>query len=157
MGSSFLAIAITLFTLCSSVLGQTNLVPINFTANWNPTGDGCVDASGFLSCYTSQGSKAATCKAACAASDTKGSSAYNTCANLCEVAWLGDNLGCWIQSCWNQVYSCGYQLAALSYFDGTGTAQNSDVPFYPPPSDASAGACCQSSNPKMYYNRLTNL
>jgi len=61
--------------------------------------------------------------------------------NDCEKLLFADNIGCWLQSCWNQVYSCGYQLAAMSYFDGNGLVQNSDVPFYPPPDDASAGAC----------------
>jgi len=31
----------------------------------------------------------------------------------------------------------------MSFFDGNGLVQNSDIPFYPPPNDASAGACCQ--------------
>lgn len=47
----------------------------------------------------------------------------------------------------NKVYSCAYQLTAMSYFDGAGLEQNSDVPFYPAPNDASAGACCEPPRP----------
>ena len=102
MGSKFLAIAaIALIALCSTALGQTN-----FTTNWNPTGEGCVDTTGFLSCYDDQGAKGTSCTNACATSNKKGSSAYNTCVNGCEQLWLADNVGCWIQSCWNQVCSC---------------------------------------------------
>lgn len=42
-----------------------------------------------------------------------------------------------------QVYSCEYQLTALSYFDGTDLIQSQVVPFYPPPDDAVNGACCK--------------
>jgi len=73
--------------------------------------------------------------------------------DACDELWLADNIGCWIQSCWNQVYSCAYQLTALSYFDGSGLAQTNDVPFYPPPSDASAGAC--SCNLGYVYGNLS--
>lgn len=56
-----------------------------------------------------------------------------------------------------KVYSCGYQLTAMYYFHGTGLPQNSDVPFYPPPNNASAGACCQLYTFKIPTGRLTNL
>jgi len=152
MGSKFLTIVIvSLITFYSTALGQTT----NFTTNWNPTGEGCVDTTGFLSCYDNQGTKADSCMTACANNNKKGSSEYNTCVNLCTQAWIADNLGCWIQSCWNQVYSCAYQLTAMSYFDGNGLVQNSDaIPFYPPPSDASAGAC--SCNIGYVYGNLSS-
>ena len=40
------------------------------------------------------------------------------------------------------MYSCEYQLTAISYFDGTGLIQNYNIPFYPPLDNVSAGACC---------------
>jgi len=69
--------------------------------------------------------------------------------------WLAGNVGCWLQSCWNQVYSCAYQLTAMSYYDGAGLEQNSDIPFYPPPKDASAGAC--SCNIGYVYGNLSSI
>src|SRR5580658_5868507 len=104
MASKFLTlIAGTLFALFSTVLGQTNLLQTNFTTNWNPTGEGCVDATGFLSCYAAQGAKADSCASACSAGNTKGSAGYNTCMIACNELWYAGNIGCWLQSCWNQV------------------------------------------------------
>ncbi|KAH8748570.1 hypothetical protein F5882DRAFT_470916 [Hyaloscypha sp. PMI_1271] len=137
----FTIIAGALFALFSMALGQTNLLQTNVTTNWNPTGEGCVDTVGFLSCYADQGITANSCADACSVSNKKGSAPYNTCVTACDQLWYAGNIGCWLQSCWNQVYSCGYQLTAMYYFHGTGLPQNSDVPFYPPPNNASAGAC----------------
>lgn len=78
---------------------------LNFTTNWNPTGEGCVDTDGFLSCYDDQAGKASSCTKGCESSNTKDSSEYNTCINNCERLLYADNIGCWLQSCWNQV--CG--------------------------------------------------
>ncbi|KAE8441186.1 hypothetical protein EG329_005786 [Mollisiaceae sp. DMI_Dod_QoI] len=111
------------------------------TRNWNPTGEGCVDTKGFLSCYDTQSSNADSCVQFCDSNFVKGTGAYTDCILGCNGAWLASNVGCWIQSCWNQVYSCEYQLTALSYFDGTDLVQNGNIPFYPPPDDASDGAC----------------
>ncbi|KAF8847563.1 hypothetical protein BDZ45DRAFT_320904 [Acephala macrosclerotiorum] len=111
------------------------------TRNWNPTGQGCVDPKGFLSCYDNQSSNAVSCTAFCDSNTVKGTKAYTDCILGCNGAWLASNVGCWIQSCWNQVYSCEYQLTALSYFDGTDLVQNGNIPFYPPPDSASVGAC----------------
>ncbi|CZR69644.1 uncharacterized protein PAC_19544 [Phialocephala subalpina] len=111
------------------------------TRNWNPTGQGCVDPNGFLSCYATQSSNAVSCVGFCDSNTVKGTGAYTDCILGCNGAWLASNVGCWIQSCWNQVYSCEYQLTAISYFDGTDLVQNANIPFYPPPDSASAGAC----------------
>jgi hypothetical protein len=99
----FTIIAGALFALFSMALGQTNLLQTNFTTNWNPTGEGCVDTVGFLSCYTDQGTTANSCADACSASNKKGSAPYNTCVTACDQLWYAGNIGCWLQSCWNQV------------------------------------------------------
>lgn len=95
MVSKCLAATVALFVVARA---QTN-----FTTDWNPLGEGCVDTKGFLSCYSDQSSKAASCTSTCAANNPKGSNQYNTCVDACDELWLADNLGCWIQSCWNQV------------------------------------------------------
>ena len=154
MGSKFwVGTTLSLVALYSTARAQTGLYSSNsyegnFTTNWNPSGEGCVDPTGFVSCYASQSSAASACTNTCASSNTKGSSQYNICTNQCRELWLADNVGCWIQSCWNQVYSCAYQLTAVSYFDGAGLPQDSSVPFYPPPAGATAGACCEFLTPE---------
>ncbi len=166
MWSKLLALtAATLFAFYSTALGQTN-----FTTNWNPTGEGCVDSTGYVSCYNDRRNTGISCQTACASNNKKGTTEYNTCMDACEALWLAGNVGCWLQSCWNQVcfmpnppssanpmdnkvYSCAYQLTAMSYFDGAGLEQNSDIPFYPPPNDASAGACCELwAHPRNKYS-----
>jgi hypothetical protein len=146
-----LVIAIALVLLSTTALGQA------LTGNWNPTGEGCVDTTGFLSCYNDQSSTATSCLDSCDNHNQKETRAYTNCVLSCNQAWLAANVGCWIQGCWNQacschiwssatnkykVYSCEYQLTATSYFGGTELILGSQVPFYPPPDDASAGACC---------------
>ncbi|KAE9375265.1 hypothetical protein N431DRAFT_369506 [Stipitochalara longipes BDJ] len=159
MSSKFwVGTALTLATLYSTARCQTdsyqsNSFEGNFTTNWNPSGEGCVDPTGFVSCYATQSSSALSCTNTCASNNKKGSSEYNICVNECKELWLATNVGCWIQSCWNQVYSCAYQLTAVSYFDGAGLPQDSSVPFYPPPNDASAGAC--SCNLGYVYGNLS--
>lgn len=34
-------------------------------------------------------------------------------------------------------------MAAISYFSDLDLVQNANVPFYPPPDNAAAGACCK--------------
>jgi hypothetical protein len=86
------------FAFYSTALGQTN-----FTTNWNPTGEGCVDSTGFISCYNDHSNTGVSCQQACANNNKKGTAEYNTCMNACEALWLAGNVGCWLQSCWNQV------------------------------------------------------
>jgi hypothetical protein len=122
MSSKFwVGTALTLAALHSTARGQTdsyqaNSFQGNFTTNWNPYGEGCVDPTGFLSCYATQSSKASSCTSACASSNTKGSSTYNICVNECKELWLADNIGCWIQSCWNQVCFMPYRNSATNEY-----------------------------------------
>ncbi|PMD31554.1 hypothetical protein L207DRAFT_591505 [Hyaloscypha variabilis F] len=136
----------------STVLGAAT----NLTTNWNPNGDGCVDTKGFLSCYDTQASTGVNCLDNCANDNQEGSTAYKTCVSGCTGHWLASNVGCWLETCWNQVYSCEYQLTTMSYFDGAtpgGLVQNADIPFFPPPDGASAGAC--SCNLGYVYGNIT--
>jgi hypothetical protein len=99
MWSKLLALtAATFFAFYSTALGQTN-----FTTNWNPTGEGCVDTTGFISCYNDHTNTGVSCQETCANNNKKGTAEYNTCMNACEALWLAGNVGCWLQSCWNQV------------------------------------------------------
>ncbi|EHK96922.1 hypothetical protein M7I_7322 [Glarea lozoyensis 74030] len=128
----------TILTTFSTVVADSR--------NFNPTGAGCVDQSGFLSCYQTQASAAVDCENFCVTSTKKGSSAAESCSKGCGGKWLAANIGCWIQSCWNE-------LAAISYFGGTGLVQDTKIPFYPPPDNASAGSC--SCNLGHVYGNIT--
>lgn len=90
---------LALLASSSVVLGAST----NFTTNWNPNGDGCVDTKGFLSCYDTQASQGTTCVDNCANTNKEGTTAYQDCVNGCTGLWLASNVGCWLQSCWNQV------------------------------------------------------
>jgi hypothetical protein len=70
---------LTLLASSSAVLGSST----NFTTNWNPNGDGCVDTKGFLSCYDAQASQGTTCLDNCANTNKQGTTAYQNCANEC--------------------------------------------------------------------------
>jgi hypothetical protein len=146
------AIIGVLAILCSHVIADTR--------NWNPQGDGCVDPKGFLSCYQDNSDTAVGCVQLCNQTATVDTGNYDNCVLGCNGQWLASNIGCWVQSCWNevfspanltigfnnqQVYSCEYQMTAIDYFDGLGLIQSGVIPFYPPPDDASAGACCKSN------------
>jgi hypothetical protein len=92
-----LGFLLKLVALSPVVAGQA------LTQNWNPNGDGCVDSSGFLSCYNNLATKGASCLDGCDNNNVKGSQAYKNCVSACTGVWLAGNLGCWLQSCWNQV------------------------------------------------------
>ncbi|KAH8671937.1 hypothetical protein BGZ60DRAFT_527375 [Tricladium varicosporioides] len=124
---------IGIFVLCTGVIADAR--------NYNPTGEGCVDPKGFLSCYQKNIDAAVGCTGQCNNTTPANSATRQNCILGCNGGWLASNIGCWIQSCWNQVYSCEYQMTAINYFHDLGIVQNGNVPFYPPPDDAKAGAC----------------
>jgi hypothetical protein len=83
----------------STVLGAAT----NLTTNWNPNEDGCVDTKGFLSCYDTQVLTGVNCLDNCANDNQEGTTAYKTCVSGCTGHWLASNVGCWLETCWNQV------------------------------------------------------
>ena len=66
-----------------------------------------MDSAGFLSCYADQASVANTCAANCTATFDKNKDTekndYNVCIIGCNQPWYAGNIGCWLESCWNQV------------------------------------------------------
>jgi len=73
--------------------------------NWNPNGDGCVDSKGFLSCYQEAVDNAVGCVGTCNTTTT--SDTYDDCLLGCGGYQLAANVGCWIESCWNEVLDIG--------------------------------------------------
>ncbi|KAJ7635810.1 hypothetical protein DFH06DRAFT_1100396 [Mycena polygramma] len=129
------ALLAALFTVTASVSSTPS-----FPAG-TPSGVGCVDPQGLVDCYSSNVDQATSCVA----------SAKNTCSgdnlDVCEVGCanyqLAANVGCWLQHCWNQVYSCDFQATVVTYIDTADRiASTVDIPFYPPPTDAPGGCSC---------------
>jgi hypothetical protein len=87
-----------------AIVGEFSYVIADFR-NFNPTGEGCVDQSGFVSCYKAQAAAAVDCENFCTTSTTKGSDEAESCSQGCSGHWLAGNVGCWIQSCWNEVFT----------------------------------------------------
>jgi hypothetical protein len=81
------------------------LVPLVATqaTNLNPGGVGCVDPSGYTSCYTTSGYNFGTCAEFCTKSYVAGTTEYENCAAACQAVNWATNIGCWMQSCWNKV------------------------------------------------------
>lgn len=70
--------------------------------NLNPAGVGCVDPQGYLDCYAEQSNQLTDCMKV--ANETCVSAGnYQTCALGCGGAYHASKIGCWLQSCWNQV------------------------------------------------------
>ena len=121
----------------------------------NPEGVGCVDPSGYTSCYATSASKFTGCGEACMNQYSQGSTDFEDCINGCSATNWATNIGCWLQTCWNQVYSCRYQGTALQYIAGTDilqTTMKNPIPYYPTP-EGVPGACCAFSP---LYSRLNN-
>ncbi|KAJ5288999.1 hypothetical protein N7478_002029 [Penicillium angulare] len=106
-------------------------------SNLNSKGDGCVDPSGYLKCYEDNINTLATCmddaKKTCLDDE------YSICVLACGNVQLAANIGCWLTSCWNEVYSCAYQETALQYLIGADRTQGSQIPYYPAPDNAPGG------------------
>ncbi len=92
---------VTIFALLSCFI-LVQLPHSNADAsNQNPTGEGCVDPQGYLSCYAAQVKQAAFCTET--VNKTCDAQQINNCIAGCYGAQLAGNIGCWIQSCWNKV------------------------------------------------------
>jgi len=74
----------------------------SFDPNTSPTGEGCVDPKGFTDCFATSANNLVSCGEFCKTQNTLN---YNDCILGCGKTQLSRNLGCWIQSCWNQVSS----------------------------------------------------
>ena len=115
--------------------------------NLNPGGAGCVDPSGYTSCYATSATNFGNCGQVCTQEFAPSTKPFEDCAAACLATNWATNIGCWLQSCWNRVYSCRYQGTALQYIAGTDLEQTTlthPIPYYPAP-DGVPGACCSSS------------
>lgn len=116
--------------------------------NLNPTGQGCVDPNGYLQCYSDNADKLTSCMDN--AQKTCTGDTLTECQLACGDTQMAANIGCWLTSCWNQVYSCAYQETVLQYLTGADLEQGpTPVPYYPAPDNAPGGCG------KLYYLQST--
>lgn len=162
MHSLSFSLTVAFLSLFIYVNGSIN----DFDTN-SPSGEGCVDTTGFLECFKAQESSFIDCGTFCNTAESLQNRNYNDCIVGCGETRAAANIGCWIQSCWSQVccfqtiwrrekigedrttdtkqvYSCEYQLTAINYLS-TIDRSRSPVPFYPAP-DGASGACCMFSH-----------
>ena len=92
-----------LTTLFSVAHAQSNTTNPSLTQNLNPTGAGCVDPAGYLACYQKGITSATACAAVAEAQCGPFAGNIDICLQGCLAAQLASNIGCWLQSCWNEV------------------------------------------------------
>ncbi|KAL3467015.1 hypothetical protein BJX64DRAFT_284163 [Aspergillus heterothallicus] len=95
--------------------------------------DGCVDKSGMQHCLTTAESQLGDC-----GKDAQGDIQLNACMLTYDISLLG----CYIQSCWNKVYSCEYQLVVVDFLTRQYPPPEEPIPFWPPPDNAPGGCVC---------------
>lgn len=123
----------------------------------NPTGEGCIDPTGFLQCYSNiENIDLFTVEDLCAQYTTP-SDEWSDCVLAAYYVGLAGNIGRWIQSCWNMLNSCQYQGTCIQYIDNVegGLLQDTVyIPFYPTPENALASCSCNIGEA---YGNLTAL
>jgi hypothetical protein len=122
----------------------------NPLGNLNPSGAGCVDPAGYLQCYEANTAAYVTCvnniPNICGSSTAEKAQCLLTCGKVQAAS----NIGCWLQSCWNQVYSCAYQGTVIEYLVETDLIQSElTLPFYPAPVNA-PGRCGRIKSYRAY-------
>jgi hypothetical protein len=65
------------------------------------------------------------------------------------------HLTCFIESCWNKVYTCAYQQFAVTYANFCFGGVSDDIPFWPAPADAPDACSCNMEN--VYDEVIVNI
>ncbi|KAA8643750.1 hypothetical protein EYZ11_007113 [Aspergillus tanneri] len=105
--------------------------------------DKCADASGLQTCYDKAKSAYNDCVKTKCDKHENGKTVDNPdCLNQCACVRGQAQIDCAASSCWNQVYSCEYQLTVGKYLEGCPTAKLDGIPFWPPPDKAPGGCSC---------------
>lgn len=83
--------------------------------NLNSNGRDCIDPSGFLKCYAAQEHETVVCINDWAPKYCQSKTSRHNCMKSCFSRQNVGNIGCWLQSCWNQVsfLSCSLKCVAV--------------------------------------------
>ncbi|KAL2828084.1 hypothetical protein BJY01DRAFT_255497 [Aspergillus pseudoustus] len=110
------------------------------------TATGCVDSSGMEDCLNTANSRWNECT----------SNAGNDQQVIaCSWGQSTDQIACTLQSCWNKVYSCEYQVLVGSLLNQQLTQPANPIPFWPAPDNAPGGCDCNFG--QIYENSTANL
>ncbi|RYP88464.1 hypothetical protein DL770_004628 [Monosporascus sp. CRB-9-2] len=96
----------------------------------------CVDRSGMEQCYE----EADEAWTDCINENCKDQNI--DCHNVCSCIQTMDMIDCAGRHCWNQVYSCEYQLTAGDIGTFCLNPKFDAIPFYPPPDNAPGSCSC---------------
>ncbi|KAJ5628304.1 hypothetical protein N7490_010532 [Penicillium lividum] len=102
-------------------------------AQTNITASACAASSVYSSCNLDVANKWSSCVNGCSGS--------SDCIVDCGCTAHQEYINCMARSCWNQVYSCGYQLFIQQYFAICPSAIE-PIPFWPAPDDAPNRCSC---------------
>ncbi|KAJ5180432.1 hypothetical protein N7492_003642 [Penicillium capsulatum] len=102
-------------------------------AQTNITESACADGSNFSSCNRKVADKWSSCVKDC--------NGNGNCIVDCGCTGHQEYINCMAQSCWNQVYSCEYQLFVQQYFAVCPHAVE-PIPFWPAPDNAPNRCSC---------------
>ncbi|KAJ5677392.1 uncharacterized protein N7477_003025 [Penicillium maclennaniae] len=129
------------FTLSAAVLAGFASVA---QAQTNITTNACADGSSYSSCNRNVGDKWSSCVRDCGGD--------GNCIVDCGCTAHQQYINCMAESCWNQVYSCEYQLFVQQYFAVCPSAVE-PIPFWPAPDNAPNRCSCDLG--KVLQNTLT--
>lgn len=96
----------------------------------------CADPSGMESCYAD----AESAWGDCINDNCRGQSI--DCNNVCSCIRTQAEIDCAAAHCWDKVYGCEYQQTAGDIGTWCLNPDFSDIPFYPPPDNASGACSC---------------
>ncbi|KAJ5902385.1 hypothetical protein N7495_002913 [Penicillium taxi] len=113
-------------------------------AQTNITSADCAASSEYSTCNKDVASKWSSCLSRC--------NGDADCSVDCGCSAHQEYINCMAQSCWNQVYSCNYQLFVQQYFAICPSAAE-PIPFWPAPDHAPNRCSCDLG--KVLQNTLT--
>ncbi|KAL2842539.1 hypothetical protein BJY01DRAFT_249024 [Aspergillus pseudoustus] len=116
-----------LAALCASTAGAATADAITASS------EGCVDSSSMKTCVTNAEGALGEC-----GQDAQGDIQLQGCILTYDMTLLG----CYIESCWNKVYSCEYQLVVVDILSQQYPPPEDPVPFWPAPDNAPGGCVC---------------
>ncbi|KAJ5213744.1 hypothetical protein N7449_000913 [Penicillium cf. viridicatum] len=103
------------------------------TAQTNITEKDCASTSQYSKCNRDVADKWSSC--------IRGCNGNGNCVVDCGCDSHQQYINCMAESCWNQVYSCKYQLFVQQYFAVCPSAKE-PIPFWPPPDNAPNRCSC---------------
>ncbi|KAK1142934.1 hypothetical protein N8T08_007175 [Aspergillus melleus] len=119
----------------------------------------CADPSGMKTCYDKAKSTYSDCEKKCDKEDNGKTSSDSDCLDKCSCTQHQAEIDCATSSCWNQVYSCEYDLTVGALLESCEDKQSvDDIPFWPAPENAAGGCSCNVGKvDKISYGALAKV